>query len=280
MMWEEIDVTNQVLGGVLTDEQKQQFCDEGYLIIRGLFKKEVKELLENFMMLHAGEPLPGFAKPLSAEEAKGDVLKQFPRMVHPHRVNDIAMTYMLHPKVMNILTDLFQEEPLAAQSMFYFKPPGAKGQALHQDNFYLKVEPGTCIAAWTAIDSADEDNGGLVVVPKSNNFDLECPHLADTEQSFTKTEVNVPDGYAIQHINMDAGDVLFFNGSMIHGSYPNRSKDRFRRAFICHYANKSLSKISGFYKPMYRYDGTEVTSIEESNEGGPCGEEHKATAVH
>jgi phytanoyl-CoA hydroxylase len=73
-----------------------------------------------------------------------DPLKRYPRM--------------LHPQVFAVLTDLYGEEPLAAQSMFYFKPPQSRGQVLHQDNYYLKVETGTCIAAWTAIDVADPDN--------------------------------------------------------------------------------------------------------------------------
>jgi len=59
----------------------------------------------------------------------------------------LALRYLLDDRLEDVLTDLFGEEPLAAQSMLYFKPPGAKGQALHQVNFYLKVEPGICIAA-------------------------------------------------------------------------------------------------------------------------------------
>lgn len=34
-----------------------------------------------------------------------------------------------------------------------------------------------------------------------------------------------------------AGDVIFFHGHLIHRSKQNRSTDRFRRAYVCHYAN-------------------------------------------
>ncbi|MDQ1910726.1 phytanoyl-CoA dioxygenase family protein [Paenibacillus sp. GD4] len=268
------------LGGVLSTEQKEQFATDGFLVVEGLFRDEVDQIRDNFMQLYAGGPIPGCFEPVREEEANGDILKLYPRMMHPHRVNRLAMDYMVHPKVMNILADLYGEEPLAAQSMFYFKPPGARGQALHQDNFYLRVEPGTCIAAWTAVDPADEENGGLVVVPKSNRFDVECPHQANPAESFTKDEVDVPEGYQVVPVNMKAGDVLFFNGSVIHGSYPNRSKDRFRRAFICHYASISSTKISHYYKPMYRMDGSEVTDMLYEDNGGPCGAEHKVTAAH
>lgn len=201
-------------------------------------------------------------------------------MMHPHRVNDLAMHYMLHPKVMDVLAELFGEEAIAAQSMFYFKPPGAKGQALHQDNFYLKVEPETCIAAWVAIDPADEENGGIMLVPKTNELAIECPHLADQNVSFTRDEVTIPEGMRAVPANLDAGDVLFFNGSVIHGSYPNKSVDRFRRAFICHYAGTSTTRIGQYYNPMYTRDGT-PRMIKYNLDSGPCGEEfEEATGPH
>jgi len=37
----------------------------------------------------------------------------------------------------------------------------SRGQAFHQDNFYLRVKPGTCVAAWVAVDDADEENGSI-----------------------------------------------------------------------------------------------------------------------
>ena len=34
-----------------------------------------------------------------------------------------------------------------------------------------------------------------------------------------------------------AGDVIFFHGHLIHRSKQNNSPDRYRRAYVCHYAN-------------------------------------------
>ena len=255
----------------ITNEQKERFENEGYLIIKGLFSMdEVDEMKETFMELSKA-PIPGCFAPI-IDQAVEDPLKRYPRMMHPHRVNDVAMKYMLDPKVMAVLTDLYEEEPLAAQSMFYFKPPRSRGQALHQDNFYLKVEPGTCIAAWTAIDKADYENGGLLVVPKTNNNELYCPELADERESFTNHFVKVPKGKKAIPAIMDPGDVLFFNGNLIHGSYRNKTKDRFRRAFICHYASESTTKIGNYYTPLYRGDGTKI-DIEDNPDSGPCGSE-------
>ncbi len=139
--------------------------------------------------------------------------------------------------------------------MYYFKPPGSRGQALHQDNYYLMVRPGTCIAAWTAIDDCDEENGGMMVVPGSHRIDLACPGSANPKVSFTKDYVPVPKGLKAQMMRMKAGDTLFFNGTVIHGSGPNRSKNRFRRSFICHYAGGSTEHISRYFNPMITMAG-------------------------
>ena len=154
--------------------------------------------------------------------------------------------------------------------MFYWKPPGARGQALHQDNFYLKAYPGTCLAAWLAVDSADRENGGLFVVPGSHAMDLFCPEEADPAISFTKELVPVPEGLQPVPVDLDAGDVLFFGGNLIHGSEPNRSGNRFRRSFICHYVGASSEEIARSYKPLYRFDATRF-DIATATGGGPCG---------
>ena len=73
-----------------------------------------------------------------------------------------------------------------------FKPPGSRGQALHQDNYYLRVHPGTCMAAWLALDDCDDANGCMQVVPGSHTWDILCTEDADTRISFTSVTVPLP----------------------------------------------------------------------------------------
>jgi len=252
----------------------EQFARDGYVVVPGLFSPaEVEEIREVFTKMHA-DGVPGHYEPRTVRdgvEDPNDPLYQYPRVMMPHRFNARAKHYMLHPGVTRVLKELFQAEPVATQSMFYFKPPGARGQALHQDQFYLLVEPGTCIAAWTAIDDCDAENGGMMVVPKTHDAPIVCPDLANRGESYTTHFVPVPKGHKPQLAKMKAGDTLFFNGSVIHGSGPNRSKTRFRRSFICHYASGNLRRISGAYHPLTRMDGTEY-EVEIQTSGGPCGE--------
>src|SRR5205823_12119717 len=81
-----------------------------------------------------------------------------------------------------------------------------------------------------------------------------CPEKADANVFFTTEHVPVPKGLREKPVDLKAGDLLLFNGSVIHGSYPNTSKDRFRRAFICHYVPAATMELSNWYRTPYRFD--------------------------
>ncbi|MFD3475245.1 phytanoyl-CoA dioxygenase family protein [Streptomyces sp. NPDC058695] len=256
------------------------FEASGYAIARQLLsREEVAALTDSFMEYPQRGAVPGHFQP-SAQNPDGphDPLRAYPRIMHPHLIDDTAMRYLLDPRITAIVADLIDEEPIAAQSMLYFKPPGARGQALHQDNFYLRVEPGTCVAAWVALDHVDRDNGGLEVVPGTHLMDLFCPEEADPDTYFTREYVPPPAGLARVPVDMEPGDVLFFNGSLVHGSEPNTTTDRFRRSFVCHYAPRSARRIARHYR-TFTLEGQEVF-LAEAEGGGPCGTEFPVTSPH
>src|SRR5690606_30022063 len=126
--------------------------------------------------------------------------------------DQISFEWVIDQRINACLTALLGREPYAVQTMLYFKPPRARGQAQHQDNFYLKAQPGTCMAAWMALDRADEANGCMQVVPGSHTWPLLCTTKADTSVSFTDVTVPLPPDVKAQPVVMEAGDVLFFNG--------------------------------------------------------------------
>lgn len=261
----------QADSAVLNSAEVTAFERDGYAIVRGLFTPvEIRELITTFDALHAQGAIPDCFEAIPTSEG-ADPLDVYPRMMHPHRVSKVAMDYMLHPKLEPILSSLLQEAPVAAQSMFYWKPPSARGQAPHQDNYYLRVRPGNCLAVWVAIDRADRENGGLSVAPGSQKLQVFCPDDSDLSVSFSGDFVRVPKGLSEVPVDLDPGDVLFFGGNLIHGSEPNRSADRFRRSFICHYLGASAEEISWYYKPLYRFDGSEM-QIDDATGGGPCGD--------
>jgi hypothetical protein len=247
----------------------ESFSRDGYLVARGLFAPdEAAQLREHVMSVrrrHRDEhDLVG------VDAGARDPLRRYPRMAQLHRWDDTTLRWLLDRRLRDALVGLLGTEPYAVQSMVYFKPAGSRGQALHQDNFYLRAEPGTCMAAWLALDAADEDNGCMMVVPGSHRWPVLCTEKADTAVSFT--DVTVPlAGQRPVPVPMRPGDVLFFNGSLVHGSLPNTSADRFRRALIGHYVSGEAERVARYYHPALRMDGTPL-ELAVAAGGGPCGE--------
>ncbi|MFN3649331.1 MAG: phytanoyl-CoA dioxygenase family protein [Armatimonadota bacterium] len=247
----------------------EQYQRHGYAVARSLFSPaEVRSLAEHYMALREAGAYPGDFSGVNPDAS--DPLRRYPRLIHMHRWDETSLRWLLDARLARWMTALLGREPLAVQTMLYFKPPGARGQALHQDQAYLRARPGTCMAAWLALDPCDEENGCLQVVPGSHTLPLLCTQRADTTVSFTDVTVHVPEGTEVAPILMQPGDVLFFHGSLIHGSYPNRSADRFRRALIGHYVTGESEQVSEFYHPVLRMDGT-AAELGFSQGGGRCG---------
>jgi phytanoyl-CoA hydroxylase len=252
---------------VIDDRAKRTFDDEGYVVARGLFDAgEAAFWRAHFTRLREAGAFPGNV--VGVDPQSNDPLKRYPRMIHMHRWDPVALDWLLEPRLARTLTALLHGlEPFAVQTMLYFKPPGARGQAVHQDQYYLRVQPGTCIAAWMALDPCDEENGCLEVLPGSQDWPVLCTTDADTTQSFTDVTVPLPEDAELVPVVMDAGDVLFFNGSLVHGSKPNRS-DRFRRSLVGHYIEGDARECVLWYHPALRMDGSTV-ELERGAGGGP-----------
>ncbi len=254
----------------LSPEQLTAWEADGYVVVPGLFSpEEVAALQERFRRLAEG--IDRFPDRWEPDWNTSDPLKRYPRVMHPHRFCDLSRQALLKPRVGQVLARLFGEAAVACQSMFYFKSPGSAGQALHQDNFYLAVHPGTCIAAWTALDPTDADNGGLYVVPGSHRLGVICPDPEKVRDGRSSNLVDPPKGMKAVPVEMAPGDTLFFGGSLIHGSGRNRTSDRWRRSFIGHYMPISSTHVSPAYFPILTFDGAEI-SYEAAARGGPCGE--------
>jgi len=247
----------------------EQYQKEGYLLARGLFSTtEAAQCLEHFMQLRTSGTYP--LDHLGVDTDQGDPILKYPRMTHIQRWDDLGRQWLTDRRVAHWMKLLTEQAPLLVQGMVYFKPPHSRGQALHQDQFYLKAQPGTCMAVWVALEAADEENGCLQVVPGSHRLPMLCTQKADTTLSFTDVGVPVPEGLESVPVPMQPGDALFFNGSLIHGSPPNTSSTRFRRAITGHYVGAGARQVARYYQPAMTMEGEEVW-LEISEGGGPCG---------
>jgi len=266
----------QTQSSLISPAQKKQFIDDGYCVVDHLFSvEEIDEITAFFEEFKRSGPKifdNGQAGISSYDEP--DPSKTQLRALHPHRHSQKAQDWMLHPRVGAVLEELLGRPALGVQTMYYFKPPGGRGQGMHQDNFYLVAKPATCIAAWTAIDAADVDNGCLWVVPGSHRGDILCPESGGEKWlNYGDTHITkFPRGQKPIPVEVPRGSTMFFGGNLIHGSGPNRTRDRFRRTFIGHYIDEASETVARFYHPVLNMAGEVVSDVAVYSGGGPCGE--------
>src|SRR3982751_120822 len=100
----------------------------GYAVVTGLFSpEEAATFRDHFMALRAEGPKPGDM--IADTKLPDDPLTTFPRMIQMHRWDTVTRRWLLDPRLCDALTALLGAAPYAVQSMLYFKPAGARGQA-------------------------------------------------------------------------------------------------------------------------------------------------------
>ncbi len=216
----------------LSDEQIHQYQETGFFVVPGLFDTATaQQMIQHYMKRRAEGPKLGDSG--GTTDHPEDPNHQYPRMINMHNWDTLTGEWAMQDTLLGIVEQLIDDKPVLRQTMLYFKPPGGRGQALHQDEQYITTDP--LIGVWIALDQSDRSVGQMVVVPGSHKRGLLQVEAANTAISFTDVQSVMPDGVEEFYVDMEPGDALFFDGKTIHGSYMNETHDRWRRSFICHY---------------------------------------------
>ena len=233
----------------------RSYLDNGYLVVPGLLDRVDVDLLN--------AEIPRFARgdyPVRNPEAlhlgltDEESLRKLLAVHFPHWVNDTFLHYLRHPAIAAVLGRIvgahlhgWDGRVKAMQSMLFVKPPGLPGQAWHQDEHFIPTRDRSLCGAWVALDDATVDNGCLWVLPGSHTTGVLHPVRAhgrpdrydSAPEAYDATD---PGFFSFDDADMvpvpvSAGDVVFFNGHLLHKSLPNVTASMYRRAVVYHYCN-------------------------------------------
>lgn len=209
----------------------------------------------------AGEPVVTIpeghvrAEATTAEESVAKVFKVHRR--EPFR------RFATDPEVLARVAPLIGEDIDIFLSQFIFKWPEAYGQPWHQDSFYFPYRPDRQVGVWVAANRATIANGCLWVLPGSQAEPVHT-HVPDDRPNATTAYVKIVDhdmSGAIP-VEMETGDVLFFDSHLMHMSTDNET-DELRAAFVFHYSAAGTEIVHDYaehvadWMPVYR-DGSPV----------------------
>jgi ectoine hydroxylase-related dioxygenase (phytanoyl-CoA dioxygenase family) len=217
------------------------YADDGFSIARGLIPAlEARTLLDAAVDIARGDiAAPTFVTPeqnlahLDAPQPEDAVSKVF--RVH-ERAPFAAMS--TRSEILDeVAARLDTDDIDCFLSQFIFKNPGAWGQPCHQDSFYFPfTPPRPVVGVWIATTDAALDNGCLYVVPGSHR---ESVHVHEPDQRENANlgyyEITDHDLSTALAVEMEVGDVLFFDSHLMHFSTDNTSTRR-RCAMVYHYA--------------------------------------------
>jgi ectoine hydroxylase-related dioxygenase (phytanoyl-CoA dioxygenase family) len=161
--------------------------------------------------------------------------------VMPHKLAGSLFARQLHhPWVVGAVTRLIGPDVKAVHSQIFFKAPGMPGNALHQDERFIPTRDRSLVTAWIALEDARIANGCLRLIPGSHRPSVLWPMRRHESPELDRAEEI--HGFpwprdALVPVEVPAGSVVFFDGYLIHGSYPNRSAGQTRRALLYVYAS-------------------------------------------
>lgn len=232
----------------LTQDQKYFWKKHSYLVFKGVFANEIKEI-SNWVDAISKWPLD-MSKYLNFYEMSDPgKLSRIENFVPFHK--DLG-GLLLHEDIMQVVSELMGEKAILYKDRINFKPPGGGAHSAHQDG--VAYESGSLrafdpdvvpyISILIGVDPATAENGCLEVVPNWALDDLTILPMErpDPEHpNFSKMAQVVEDGLEWIKLETNPGDVILFTERLPHRSAVNHS-------------NVGRRILYGVYNPLSKGD--------------------------
>ena len=180
-----------------------------------------------------------------------EVLRRYLCLHFPHKASPLIRDTLSHPVLVDALTRVIGPDVKSMQSMLFLKSEGKPGQAWHQDELFIPTRDRSLTAAWIALDDARIDNGCLWALPGSHRAGVLYPDREHDDPGYDCTVEAYDFPYRDEDavpLEVDAGDVVLFNGYLLHKSLPNTAPRGTRRALVHHYMS-AQSLLPWFHQP-------------------------------
>jgi len=242
--------TTAAIGGkrdVVTMDQLRSYDEHGYFVVKRCVSIEkLEKYKRRFQQICTKEVrVDGMTVMKDVAIAKSEFLQgeQAVTKIQDFQFDDQLFDYCRLPEIVNVVKDVIGPNVMAVHTMLINKPPDpgtmSSRHPMHQDLHYFPFRPADrIICAWTAMEAVNRQNGCLVVIPGTHRGEL-LPHVyPDWEGGVNKMYHgihNFDQNMPRVHLEMEAGDTVFFHPILVHGSGANRTAG-FRKAISCHYA--------------------------------------------
>jgi phytanoyl-CoA hydroxylase len=233
----------------LTEEEKQRYWDEGYIVVKGVLSpEEVEAYKKRATEIAHGDFPPGGEKMLvrDVRVAKGEFKPEDPekglwKLLQPDWHDPLFHKFPETENLLDVVEQIIGPDIKCFLTMMIYKPPklGDVNHPFHQDKSYFNFEPADKImGTWIALDRATPENGGMIFIPGSHREYVEHVYDTSDRQNFG---ILYAQGYEPGHPDevacvLEPGDGVFFHSQLLHRTGPNVT-DGHRRALTMHCAS-------------------------------------------
>lgn len=220
----------------LTTAQLQEYQEQGFLVIRGLFDPaemaivslEADRLLDRANLKDTNNIRCRWQNHVKTGECLFETFDPVSDL------SAICNQVARDPRLIALVSALFGEPAHLFKDKLIFKPPGAKGYDLHQDYISWPSFPTTFTTAAVAIDPCGKDNGATEVFPGYHKRG----YLSPSDGDYHSLPASAVDESTGLFLELEPGDVAIFGCFVPHRSAPNHS-DHWRRLLYLSYNAQS-----------------------------------------
>lgn len=239
---------------VLSEEQREKFERDGYLVADFGFSEEALE--------RAVSDLDGM---FGGEPREQDGMLFYPRRIQDAwRLSESIKSIALHPPVLAALEELYGRKPLPFQTLNF--PVGTE-QDTHSDTVHFNTKPSGYIAGvWVALEDMDMDNGPLIYYPGSQKLpEINMQHVgAEDPSQYELYERFMADliereGLEAQYATIRKSEALVWSANLLHGGSSQRDQSRTRHSQVTHYFFEGCE----YYSPLS--SGNDYVHVLEPN---------------
>ncbi|KAG8198530.1 hypothetical protein JTE90_026433 [Oedothorax gibbosus] len=231
----------------LSREQKLFYEENGFIVIPRLVSEDCLEIYKNRFrdICDNKVQITSLIMMKDISYRKDRTNERIIYEIQDFMFDEVLFGYCRLPQILKYAECFCGPNIKAMHTMLINKPPD-KGtltsrHPLHQDLIYFPFRPADkIVCSWTALERVNRDNGCLAVIPGTHRGELLRHGYPDWEGGVNLLYHGVSDvdeqcRSRRVHLEMEAGDTVFFHPILIHGSGANRTNG-FRKAITCHYA--------------------------------------------
>lgn len=248
----------------LSEEQLQQYADDGFLIIPGYMDEVVDSIRDEAE--HLKDSMAGHEE-LYTEPDSGQLRTLF----KPHAYSEAIARISRDPRILDLVKQLLDSDVYITQSRINRKPAfHGRSFAWHSDFETWHVEDGMprmrAVTAWIMLTENHPYNGPLYVIPGSHKEFVSCGGVTAKDNyrnSLKKQVAGVPEEKTMRTLLEDReirgiygkpGTLVLHECNILHGSPDNISADsRALLMMIYNSAENQLEAPFGGHDPRPHY---------------------------